>query len=51
MNNLPPAVLAYLEAATIAVAKQQNFSPTSEQEFSNWLDSNFCKVVSKAKLF
>ena len=49
MDNLPPAIIGYLEEATISIAQHQNFSPTSEEELSSWLDSNFCKVVLKAK--
>ena len=49
MNNLPPAVIGYLEQASLTIAQQQNFSPASEEDFTSWLETNLAEIVLKAK--
>ena len=51
MDNLPPAVIGYLEEASLTIARKQNFSPTSEEDFTSWLETNLAEIIARCKFF
>ena len=48
IQAIPKTIAAYLEQATLAIAKESHFEPENEEVMKRWVEGNFPTIIQRA---